>query len=385
MTMSDGTENAGRREGRLFAGPERLEPLDVLGRGIRAGNPEALQVSDADRLRGCLKSRDGAGARKYLDLTHTLNGFMAAIAGELLLRWPLFAQDRSGPAAARAAAGEAFARWRRAAGASAALREDGGEALRFMEDLLAPERLMPPAVETYLRQQANREPNLVSELMCVPQSNFEAVVAHLDASAFDAAAAEFEAYLSACRVRHDLLFRYIWEWGVVVRKQMGPAAAVEAFQAALGGCSFFEATWGLFHALEPEARAAFLAEHLRSHFSGSAREGAVRVVEESDRYRLIFEPCGSGGAIRRELAGTREGQDALLPDAVPATWGRAGEVPAYCSHCALNELESMKRYGYPLWVTEFDPDAAKACGWTVFKKPAEIPERYFERLGFRKP
>ncbi|MBE7464736.1 MAG: hypothetical protein HS116_14770 [Planctomycetes bacterium] len=385
MTMSDRTGNAETRGGGLFAGPERLEPLGVLGRGIRAGEPEALKVSDADRLRGCLRALDGAGARRYLELTHTLNGFMAAIAGELLLRWPLFAQDRSGPAAARAAAEEAFARWQRAAGGSAALREDDGAALRFMEQLLAPERLMPPAVETYLRQQTDREPNLVSELMRVPQAKFEAIVAHLDARAFDAAAVEFESYLRACRVRHDLLFRYIWEWGVAVRKQMGPAAAVEAFQAALGGCSFFEATWGLFHALDPEARAAFLAEHLRSHFSGAGREGAVRVVEESDRYRLIFEPCGSGGAIRRALAGTQEGQDALLPDAVPATWGRAGEVPAYCSHCALNELESMKRYGYPLWVTEFDPDPAQPCGWTVFKKPAEIPERYFERLGFRKP
>ena len=56
-------------------------------------------------------------------------------------------------------------------------------------------------------------------------------------------------------------------------------------------------------------------------------------------------------------------------------------MPAYCAHCALNELESVKRFGHPLWVTEFDPDASKPCGWTVYKDPQAIPQRYFERLG----
>jgi hypothetical protein len=35
-------------------------------------------------------------------------------------------------------------------------------------------------------------------------------------------------------------------------------------------------------------------------------------------------------------------------------------------------------------VTEFDPDPEKPCGWTVYKDPALIPERYFTRLGYKK-
>jgi hypothetical protein len=123
-----------------------------------------------------------------------------------------------------------------------------------------------------------------------------------------------------------------------------------------------------------------LAEHLRGHFSGPGREGAVTIVEEADRYRLVFEPCGTGGAMRRrKVAALTNFRVASV-----ATWQRTNEVPTYCAHCALNEVTSIRRLGYPAWVTEFDPDPEKPCGWTVYKDPALIPERYFTRLGYKK-
>jgi hypothetical protein len=74
-----------------------------------------------------------------------------------------------------------------------------------------------------------------------------------------------------------------------------------------------------------------------------------------------------------------------LPEASPETWHRAGQVPSYCAHCALNELTSIALVGYPLWVTEFDPDPRKPCGWTIYKEPKRIPARYYTRLGLTKP
>jgi hypothetical protein len=74
-----------------------------------------------------------------------------------------------------------------------------------------------------------------------------------------------------------------------------------------------------------------------------------------------------------------------LPDASPETWNRAGQVPAYCAHCAKNEITSIRRFGFPAWVTEFDPDPRKPCGWTVYKDPKLIPARYYERLGLPVP
>jgi hypothetical protein len=73
-----------------------------------------------------------------------------------------------------------------------------------------------------------------------------------------------------------------------------------------------------------------------------------------------------------------------LPEASPQTWSLKGKVPGYCSHCAASELESMRRLGYPVFVTEFNPDSKKPCGWTVYKDPDLIPEQYFKRLGFTK-
>jgi hypothetical protein len=151
-------------------------------------------------------------------------------------------------------------------------------------------------------------------------------------------------------------------------------------QTALESCAVLKGMWDLFVGLTPELLAAVLAEHLRGHFSGPGREGAVTIVEEADRYRLVFEPCGTGGAMRRrKVAGLTNFRDASA-----ATWQRTNEVPTYCAHCALNEVTSIRRLGYPAWVTEFDPDPEKPCGRTVYKDPALIPERYFTRLGYRK-
>jgi len=107
----------------------------------------------------------------------------------------------------------------------------------------------------------------------------------------------------------------------------------------------------------------------------------VEIRDEGDRYVLVFDPCGSGGAIRRcGLPGL-----AVLKEAAPETWLRSNEVPMYCAHCAMNELTSIRRLGYPAWVTEFDPDPARPCGWAVYKDRSAIPDRYFARLGAKRP
>ena len=180
------------------------------------------------------------------------------------------------------------------------------------------------------------------------------------------------------------MFLCAWAMASMVLRRFGQAAAETALGETFGACSFNETMWRTFAALAPVERAAFLAEHLRSHFSGPGGEGAVEIVEEKDSYRLIFDPCGSGGAMRREIAARPATGFDVLPAASPFTWGRPGEVPAYCAHCAMNEISSVARFGYPLWVTEFCADPQRPCGWTVYKAPDLIPERCFTRIGARK-
>jgi hypothetical protein len=148
--------------------------------------------------------------------------------------------------------------------------------------------------------------------------------------------------------------------------------------------SAYEPFYRLIGRLSPDERAAFLAEHLRGHHSGEGRKGAVQIIEEPDRYRLIFDACGSGGAMRRKAATSPMPGLENYPDASAATWGLAGKVPAFCAHCAQNEIEMIRRYGYPAWVVNFDPDPMKPCGWTVYKNPDLIPEQYFDRVGMKK-
>ena len=65
-------------------------------------------------------------------------------------------------------------------------------------------------------------------------------------------------------------------------------------------------------------------------------------------------------------------------------WGLKG-VPYYCVHCAINEILPLEWGGWPLWVTGYRPDAAEPCTWHFYKRPELIPEKYFTRLGFKKP
>jgi hypothetical protein len=215
----------------------------------------------------------------------------------------------------------------------------------------------------------------------LPEVLFTAAMAAADSAQYDTCGTKFEKYLKAVRARHDLLSRYLWAYPTAVCEAHGQAIAEETLAGSFAAISFQEPMWRVFECLSPQARAAFLAEHLRFHFSGAGREGSVEIIEEPDRYRLVFDPCGSGGAMRRDGEGAWARCMAVFKEPSPMTWGRAGQVPAYCTHCAANERTSIERNGYPLWVTEFNPDPRKPCGWTVYKDPALIPARYFDRLG----
>ena len=60
-------------------------------------------------------------------------------------------------------------------------------------------------------------------------------------------------------------------------------------------------------------------------------------------------------------------------------------MPYYCLHCAMNEMLMIEWGGWPLWVTEYNPDETKPCAWVFYKNPQVMPEKYWTRLGFKKP
>ncbi len=99
------------------------------------------------------------------------------------------------------------------------------------------------------------------------------------------------------------------------------------------------------------------------------------ITEEPDRYVVRYDPCGTGGRLRRarEVGVTKKGH--------PWSWGRAG-VPYYCAHCCIHwEILPIELRGYPVRITMIGERPEDPCVHLFYKKPELIPEEYFKRLG----
>lgn len=363
-----------------LCGKERLVRLKFLGREIRVGSARELSVPDFHRVRQALRSREAASARSYLNYIHTQWLGMSDSYLEWILAWSDFVEARHGPEASILTASTAYASWRRAVTASAAEMDD--EAVRLLLGLLN------YGQTEYLAGNAGRRTSsralLGRRLNDAPNGVRRRILQSVEERRFAQAGSNLNRYFTQIRQRHDLLAAYVWAYASAVDQRYGQAAAQEGLIWSLSQCSFFDVWWRLATSRSPEEVALLVAEELRGHFSGPDRLGSVTIVNNPNYYLLVFDPCGSGGAMRRVLGNSRSDGLRNFEEATPATWGRKGEVPIYCAHCAQNELTSIQRVGYPIWVTEFDTDPDMPCGWRIYKDPALIPTRYFSRLGITK-
>lgn len=135
-------------------------------------------------------------------------------------------------------------------------------------------------------------------------------------------------------------------------------------------------------------------ESQRGHLSGPGREGNMEFIEEEDRYAFKFNPIGSG---QRTLIGdVIEGTPSrMLP---PYNWNVTREeydwswktkgICYYCAHCCiLLEQMPIDKFGYPIRVVDYPnyENASEKCVWYVYKDPTKVPDKYYERVGRKKP
>ena len=120
-------------------------------------------------------------------------------------------------------------------------------------------------------------------------------------------------------------------------------------------------------------------EGMHAHFGGPGRRGEIELIEHEDRIELRFDPCGSGGRIRRqELFGVTQ-------EPHPFAWNRVG-VCHYCIHCCvLQQLEPIRRLGYPARVIEPPTEPGMQCGWTVYRRPDLVPDSAYTAVGETPP
>ncbi len=360
----------------FFRGEERLELFEGLGYSTRKGAPRSLAVSDRRRVEQAINARNGALALAYLDTLAPRHRDML----ELMLEWSLqylsSTLAMTTPEQERALTAAAVARFLREVESLGVdpLRDD---LVSWVGDRLA--RANPEDAPRLRCDKSGGRPQDSVFFAAEIGQRLDALKASLTDGDWKAARMQLDTYYACCVTLHDALVTFTFGYPAAALATRGTGFALELVRHSFSRLSAYEGLFALPRLLAPEALAAFLAEHLRSHFSGSDRGGAVHIEEDEDSYRLIFDPCGSGGALRRRLDGRWQG--ALVPEAVPMTWMREGEVPIYCAHCAFNELVSVERFGYPVLVTEFDPDPAKPCGWTLYKRPEAVPASCYRRLG----
>lgn len=137
-----------------------------------------------------------------------------------------------------------------------------------------------------------------------------------------------------------------------------------------------------------EEKLAVTLEGMRNHFSGPTRRGEVTVVDEGDRYTLSFDPCGTGGIIRRgdvEVGGDPWPTHGVSTEPKPYNWFQEG-VPHYCTHCsAYLEVFTLRDFKYPIRPLSFNPDPSKPCVWHVYKHKHLTRDEHFEKIGATRP
>jgi hypothetical protein len=134
------------------------------------------------------------------------------------------------------------------------------------------------------------------------------------------------------------------------------------------------------------------AEGMRAHRCGPGESGNIKIWEEKDRYVMEFDPCGSGGRQRRtgELDGLPPRNEepfnlGCTKKAYSWSWGKEN-VPYYCLHCSVwHEIMMIERLGYPAKITDYNEDPNAPCRWYFYKDPKDVPEKYYERVGMKKP
>lgn len=361
-----------------LAGPDRIAVWELIGHPMRMGDLKALAVSDKDRIEGALARGDFDDGKTRFQLFY---GVQSAII-TTFLEW-----NYAIPATLSALKDvelpdivESVTKTWEASSRELVL----GDIHAVLVEVLAPNSINSDSVTVLrgeLAQGASKDLERLFELAVSEQVK---ALEAIDQSDSEVALRHIRRTMDFMRSAHDSLGLYNWAWIAGINEEFGQELAAQVMHDSFESCSFIAGLWGLVANVSPRDLAAFLADHLRTgHLSGPGRGGAVTISESPEAYRIDMDACGTGGALRRGLK-SREGLG-LFGEASPATWGRAGEVPAYCAHCAQNEIESIKRFGYPAWVTDFNPDPEKPCAWIIYKDSKQIPKEYYERVGASKP
>ena len=183
-----------------------------------------------------------------------------------------------------------------------------------------------------------------------------------------------------------------WSWALLtlLQEALGEAAMGDAMRATME--PWLRERYAALGEMSPEEIYELTIEGMRAHYVGPGRTGEVIVRDEPDRRVMEFDPCGTGGRMRRGDPSRGQAPRTDPPHAFASvegaydwTWNRPG-VCTYCAHCAVvNEILPIEQHGTPMRVTDYPERPGDRCRWTVYKDPAFVPLEAFTRVGKQPP
>lgn len=189
---------------------------------------------------------------------------------------------------------------------------------------------------------------------------------------------------------HDTLCD--WAWGMLTyfRDELGEARMEEVFRGTLE--DWVSARYEKLPQLDQRQLFELTIEGMRGHFCGAGHSGEIEVIEDDEKWVLAFDPCGSGGRMRRGDAALAQQSRGEPPFSFGFTeaahdWSwQEEDVCLYCAHCAVvNEILPIEQLGAPMRVTQYPKTPQDKCRWTIYKDRDQIPDWAYERVGKTRP
>jgi hypothetical protein len=195
-----------------------------------------------------------------------------------------------------------------------------------------------------------------------------------------------DSYLVEARLIHDVICDWAWALLTFLAAEWGEAVLGEVLRVTEE--PWVTVRYEKLRELSVGDSLQLTIEGMRGHFSGPGRAGTISVVEETDRYVLAFDACGTGGRMRRgdPLVGSGSRLDPPynflnIQGAYDWTWNRKG-VCAYCAHCAVvNQILPIEGLGRPMRMTEYPDKPTDACRWIIYKDSHGFPDQAYLAVG----
>ncbi len=109
----------------------------------------------------------------------------------------------------------------------------------------------------------------------------------------------------------------------------------------------------------------------------------LEVKEDAEKVCIKMNPCGTGQRLLQ--SGVYDAPRNLSRMKPHRTTFNTDSFPVYCAHAAIQEMISIEKIGYPLYVHWFPAGMAnESCSFCFYKDPKSIPDEVFERFGMKK-